>query len=88
MVLLELFPLADNWENIGLFLDVPDGVLLSIKHSHPSDIMRMHEVLISWLKQMNPIWKKLMDAVEPIDPYIAHRISMIPNSISVSKTIS
>ena len=67
-VLDELLPLYDDWENIGLLLYVLEDELLHIKRSHPSDIERIHEIFNSWLKQTNPTWKKLMDAVEPIDP--------------------
>ena len=76
--LRELIPIAGEWENIGLMLDVPDDTLYRIKQHHPSANMRIQEVLTTWMKREQPqdvSWKKLAEAVEPIDPYVAHKIN-------------
>lgn len=73
----QLIPIADEWENIGLLLNVPDDTLMKIKRYYSSVKMRIHEVLRIWMKQEQPqnvSWKKLAEAVEPIDPYVAHKI--------------
>ena len=74
----ELIPIADEWENIGLMLNVPVDTLSQIKFNHPSAHMRIQEVLKKWMNQELPeelSWEKLAEAVEPIDPYVAHRIN-------------
>ena len=72
-----LLPKASEWENIGIFLHVPDSVLNTIKydcHSDSRDCMR--EMLREWLKQVDPTpsWEALADAVEDIDSHLAEEI--------------
>ena len=77
IALRELLPLSSEWENIGLLLEVPDKVVCLIKRYHPSKHLRIQEVLCTWLEQKNPeeaTWKRLIDTVDLIDPYVAHRI--------------
>lgn len=72
-----LYPIAADWQNIGVFLNLPDSDLIQIESDYPGkcrDCAR--EMIRKWLKQVNPApsWKNLAEAVEIVDPSIAERI--------------
>ena len=72
-----LYPIAADWQNIGVFLNLPDSDLIQIESDYPGkcrDCVR--EMIRKWLKQVNPApsWKNLAEAVEIVDPSIAERI--------------
>ena len=61
-----LAPIAHNWYNVGLALDVRDGVLMSLEHSKYSDLMRLSSVIQSWIdtQSMPVTWETVISAVE------------------------
>ena len=72
-----LLPIAADWQNIGVFLQISDSDLKQIESDYSGrcrDCVR--EMIRKWLKQVNPApsWKNLAEAVEIIDPGIAERI--------------
>ena len=72
-----LLPIAADWQNIGVFLNISDSDLKQIESDYSGrcrDCVR--EMIRRWLKQVNPApsWKNLAEAVEEIDPSIAERI--------------
>ena len=73
-----LFPIAADWQNLGVFLKISDSDLQQIESDYSGrcrDCIR--EVVRKWLKQVNPSpsWKDLAEAVELIDPSIAEKIT-------------
>ena len=60
---------ADQWENIGLFLDIDDKALISISSKNEKSSLR--EMLRLWLQNSQSTWKMLADAMENIDHEIA-----------------
>lgn len=72
-----LFSSADEWQNIGVFLDLPAGVLQTIAKDNSRSRDCLREMLGVWLKQTNPrpTWKALAEAVEPIDPNLSKTIT-------------
>lgn len=72
-----LFSSADQWHNIGVFLDVPEGVLKTIAKDNSCSQDCLREMLGAWLKQIHPrpTWKALAEAVEPIDPNLSKTIT-------------
>lgn len=72
-----LFSSADEWENIGVFLDVPEGVLNTIAKDNSRSRDCLREMLKVWLKQIDPrpTWKALAEAVEKIDPNLSKTIT-------------
>jgi len=71
-----LFSSADKWQNIGVFLEVPEGVLKTIAKDNSCSQDCLREMLWAWLKQIHPrpTWKALAEAVEPIDPNLSKTI--------------
>ena len=72
-----LLPIAADWQNIGVFLQISDSDLKQIESDYSGccrDCVR--EMIRKWLKQVNPApsWKNLAEAVEVVDPSIAERI--------------
>ena len=72
-----LFPSADEWHNIGVFLDIPAGVLQTIAKDNSRSRDCLREMLVVWLKQTHPqpTWKALAEAVETIDPKLSKTIT-------------
>ena len=72
-----LFSSADEWQNIGVLLDLPAGVLQTIAKDNSRSRDCLREMLEVWLKQTNPrpTWKALAEAVEPIDPNLSKTIT-------------
>lgn len=72
-----LFPSADEWQNIGVFLDLPAGVLQTIAKDNSRSRDCLREMLEVWLKQTDPrpTWKALAEAVKPIDPNLSKTIT-------------
>ena len=72
-----LFSSADEWHNIGVFLDVPAGDLQTIAKDNSRSRDCLREMLEVWLKQTHPrpTWKGLAEAVEPIDPNLSKTIT-------------
>ena len=72
----ELFSLRSQWQNFGLFLGVPSSVLDTIQCDHSrscEDCLR--ELLRWWLNhEPQPTWRKVKDAVEYCDPFVADKI--------------
>ena len=59
--------MSADWEDIGPFLDISEGVLKIIKANHPGDVREcFREMLKEWLKQMEPqpMWSTIIDAIE------------------------
>ena len=72
-----LLPIAADWQNIGVFLQISDSDLKQIESDYSGrcrDCVR--EMIRKWLKQVNPTpsWKNLTEAVEVVDPSVAERI--------------
>ncbi len=77
-VLKELYPLASEWQNIGLFLEIEVGQLkiIEIDYRMAKDCLR--EVIREWFKMIDPppSWENLVEAVEYIDQSKAYDIKM------------
>ena len=72
-----LLPVAADWQNIGVFLNISDSDLKQIESDYSGrcrDCIR--EMIRKWLKQVNPAptWKYLAEAVEIVDPGISEMI--------------
>lgn len=72
-----LLPLAGEWQNIGVLLNIPDGSLDNIReanHHQPRDCLR--EMIKIWLAMIDPepTWESLVKAVECINPRKAEEI--------------
>jgi hypothetical protein len=69
-LLKELFSkVASNWENIGVLLEIDDGLLSKIKadnHGESGNCLR--EMLRVWLKKVDPppSWSLLVDALKSL----------------------
>ena len=68
---------SDRWRNIGLLLDLDDGILGKIDAEYrgiPDNCLR--EMLSLWLKQVNPqpTRNALAEAVKVYDPKLAEQI--------------
>lgn len=77
IALRHLFPLAAEWENIGVFLDIPDGELSAIKKDNSTSVRDcLREMLKKWITHVDPrpTWAELADAVEPFDSKKAEEI--------------
>ena len=66
--------IAYEWQNIGVFLDVPDPSLKRIEADYRRSNDCLREMLREWLKQPNPTWKQLAEAVKRFNPNIAEKI--------------
>lgn len=72
-----LFSLASEWETIGVFLNVSERTLQTIKYDcRCRSVDCLREVLSVWLKQSHPppTWNELIEAIELIDPFQAEKI--------------
>ena len=67
--LKELYPLAKNWYNIGVFLNIEDHILDRIASDVYGVDNQLRKMLSVWFKQVDPSpnWGDLADAVEIID---------------------
>lgn len=73
----EMFSLASEWQNIGSLLNLPSGLLATIKFDNPGrakDCLR--EMFTEWLKIVDPrpSWEQLVEAVEVIHQSKAEEI--------------
>ena len=73
-VFRELLSLADDWLSIGTLLDVPDEILRRIKNEETKTTNCLREMLSHWLKQCNPTWMNVIDAIKPFNKNIADKI--------------
>ena len=71
-----LIPIAKEWQNIGVLLELTDQDLKSIAADGDNDINHLREMLRLWLSQVDPppSWEALSEAVEPFDPLIAAKL--------------
>ena len=71
-----LIPIAKEWQNIGVLLELANQDLKSIAADGDSDNTHLREMLILWLSQVDPppSWEALAEAVEPFDSQIATKI--------------
>lgn len=72
-----LLPVAKEWENIGLLLNVPDDKLQDIRGQHGGTERNcLREMLRSWFgdRSVSHTWEALAAAVEQVDPDIAVQI--------------
>ena len=63
----ELRPKASSWEDIGIELDVDDGVLQSIKLNNAGDSSScLRDMLRKWLAKVSPApsWTAVIDATD------------------------
>ena len=67
--LKELYPLAKNWYNIGVFLNIEDHILDKIASDVDGVDNQLRKMLSEWFKQVNqsPSWDDLADAIEIIN---------------------
>ena len=59
--------MSADWEDIGPFLDISEGVLKIIKADHPGNVRKCFRVMLrEWLKQVEPppMWSTIIDAIE------------------------
>ena len=70
-----LLPLASEWENIGLCLEL-DNFKDSVKATAKTPPSCLREMLKLWLNRVDPppTWKELTEAVEPFNGDIAAKI--------------
>lgn len=69
-LLKELLPLASEWQNIGIFLGIPEGELKVIKgdnYNKAKDCLR--EMISMWLRMINPkpTLEALVEAVKEVN---------------------
>ena len=73
-----LLPLAHDWFNIGILLNLEDHFLKNIKYSHYNHSLQdcLREMLSEWHKRVDPppSWEELAGAVELTDQGIARKI--------------
>ena len=71
-----LLPVAADWQNIGVFLNISDADLEQIESDYSGCKDCVREMIRKWLKQVNPAptWKYLAEAVELVDPRISEMI--------------
>ena len=68
-----------KWYCIGLELNLQVDTLENIKHQEMDDSNRLREMLIIWLKQVNPLpsWEALVSALKGLtveEPQLAEQI--------------
>ena len=71
-----LIPIAKEWQNIGILLELRDQDLQSIDADGDSDINHLREMLRVWLSHVDPppSWGALAEAVEPFDTQVAAKV--------------
>ena len=69
-VMKDLTPLASEWENIGVYLEIDDGTLSTIKADEQKALGRLREMLRAWLRRTEPppTWTDMVEAVALINP--------------------
>lgn len=75
-----LIPIANEWQNIGVLLELDDDVLKSIPAKEGSkDTDYLREMLRVWLSQEDPqpSWEALTDAVEPFSEQVAAKVKSL-----------
>ena len=74
----ELRVKSADWEDIGVELEVDDGILRQIKTDNPGDSKScLRELFRKWLSRINPQpkWEDIIEAVEGIgDEELASKI--------------
>ena len=65
---------AAKWQNIGVLLKVPDCELKCIEKDYKMCKECLREMLREWLKQSNPTWTQLAEAVKEFNPKLAEKI--------------
>ena len=75
-VFVKLLPLAAEWRNIGVMLDISDDKLQAIERDRQQGNDCLREMISEWLKSIDPppTWSKLADAVKPFHPAMAKEI--------------
>lgn len=67
--------LAADWHNIGIFLDVPEEKLVTIKKDDSQSDDCLRDMLVTWLNlDPEPSWDKVAEAVEVKYPNKAAKI--------------
>ena len=72
-----LKPLAHEWENIGMYLRIPEHEIKAIKMQEHGVVRNcLRELLIVWLRGVAPppSWRGLADAVGEVDEKVAREI--------------
>ena len=71
-----LIPVAKEWQNIGVLLELSDQDLKSIDADGDNDITHLREMLRLWLSHVDhpPSWGALAEATEPFDTQIADKL--------------
>ena len=72
-----LEPLASEWENIGMYLRIPDHKMKAIKIEQLGVLRNcLRELLIVWLRGVAPppSWRALAEAVGKVDERVAREI--------------
>ena len=66
VILQLLADISDQWEEIGLAIDIPQYVLTSLRMSPKSNIVKLSQVLQYWMDtQFSPVtWEKIISAIE------------------------
>ena len=72
----KLLPLAAEWRNIGVLLDISNDKLQAIKCDEQQVNGCLREMISEWLKSTDPqpTWNNLADAIKPFDPQKAEEI--------------
>ena len=75
-VLKWLLPLASDWRNIGVLLDIEDPKLENIKRDEVGVQNCLRAMLSEWIKMVDPQpnWKNLVEALESSHPNEARQI--------------
>ena len=62
-------PIAAEWKNIGILLHIPSNSLDEIAANETEARSRLREMLIEWLKCINPqpSWGQLIDVLKPFN---------------------
>ena len=58
-----------EWEEIGIFLHIEDGILQAIECDNPNNSRKcFNKMLRHWLKQVNPppTWSAIIDAIDTL----------------------
>ena len=65
-LLRHLMPLASDWKNIGIFLELEHSELNTIQADYPKSQNSLREMLNTWLKRVHPepTWQVVVEAVE------------------------
>ena len=74
-----LIPVAAKWKDIGALLELNEGALNNIDADQRAAIGGMREMLIHWLKQVEPAptIKALAEAVKHFNPEKAKEITAL-----------